>query len=178
MLILPAWGPHEESQMKIILRNQSPEKVSRKNTHGQAQKCFIEAIRETTMRPSYLAHSGANLLSLADEAPIPCATPDYKMYQGKGQYLFCLPLYPQSLEHSRCSIVLCFLFPRTGRSCSWADCPSLSSPLVKRVASESPEIDHMLQKNLPEKLCKERTLNSSPAINKITSGFPFGCCFM
>ena len=116
-----------------------------------------------------------------DEASSCVLCPDYKMCKGKGQYLLWFTFYPQPLKQSRCSIGLCFLFPlgKHGRPCSWTDGPSLSLPLVGRADSTSPGRDHMLQHNLPEeKRCNERTLNTFPAINKITPGFPFGCCFM
>lgn len=43
-----------------------------KTTHDQVQKCLTEAIRKTSMRPLYFAHSEASVLSLAS---IMCVMP-------------------------------------------------------------------------------------------------------
>lgn len=132
--------------------------------------------KKTTIWLWYLVYSGANLLVSGSSRMIlpscvPC--PDYKMCSGKGQDLFCLPFYPQTLEQSRCSIIWRFLFPwvKHRRSCSLTDCPSLSISLVRKGDTESPGIGHMF--NLPENPGNERTLNTYPAINKITLGFSF-----
>lgn len=74
---------------------QEPEsRDSMETTHDQIRKCLTKAIRKTSMRPLYLTHSGANVLSLANEVTHHvCHAHIVKCVKGKDNISFALYRY-------------------------------------------------------------------------------------